>query len=92
MTTPVNTVLYCPICGKLHIDTPDPFAVELWDVPIDGLCHPDDAEAQLAIMVEHDAKRWTNPPHTTHLCRIDQGGCGTTWKPFDYPTNGVCVQ
>lgn len=32
---------------------------------------------------------WTNPPHRSHLCRREDGGCGTVWRPADVPTNGV---
>jgi hypothetical protein len=28
---------------------------------------------------------WTNPPHKTHLC----AACGETWRPFEFPTEGV---
>lgn len=91
---PVDMVLHCPKCGKLHIDKPDPFAVDLWDVPdtpgkYDTEGHWQDYRAQIEMMTEHDAKRWKNPPHKTHLCRTDDGGCGNEWQPFDYPTNGV---
>lgn len=30
-------------------------------------------------------KRWTNPPHRSHLCHE----CGCVWRPADVPTNGV---
>jgi len=76
----------------LPFDKFDPFAVELWDVPNMGLCAPKDAAERIAAMTEHDAKRWTNPPHKTHLCRTDRGGCGNEWQPFDYPTNGVAPE
>lgn len=32
---------------------------------------------------------WTNPPHKSHLCRVEDGGCGTIWRPADVATNGV---
>lgn len=32
---------------------------------------------------------WTNPPHRSHLCRKEDGGCGCVWRPADVPTNGV---
>jgi uncharacterized protein YlaI len=32
-----------------------------------------------------NAKRWTNPPHKTHLCH----GCGNLWKPSLHATEGV---
>lgn len=88
ISTPVNMTLHCPKCGLLHIDKPDPFAVDLWDVPFGNGDPKEDAE-QIAMMVAYDNSRWDNPPHKTHLCRLDQGGCGSLWKPFDYATNGV---
>lgn len=36
-----------------------------------------------------DGLPWTDPRHRTHLCRIDQGGCGFKWRPSDRYTNGV---
>lgn len=33
--------------------------------------------------------RWTNPPHKSHLCRKEDGGCGHIWRPAEVPTNGV---
>lgn len=32
---------------------------------------------------------WTNPPHKTHLCRSADGGCGKTFRPTVFYTNGV---
>lgn len=32
-----------------------------------------------------NAKRWTNPPHRTHLCHA----CGNLWKPCLRNTEGV---
>src|ERR1700733_1732586 len=34
---------------------------------------------------------WTNPPHRSHLCRVQDGGCGHIWRPADVPTNGVAA-
>lgn len=36
-----------------------------------------------------EARGWSNPPHSSHLCRTSDGGCGTIWRPADVPTNGV---
>lgn len=35
--------------------------------------------------------RWTNPPHKSHLCRIEDNGCGTVWRPSDVETTGVVM-
>jgi hypothetical protein len=32
---------------------------------------------------------WNNPPHKSHKCRPQDGGCGTVWRPADVPTVGV---
>lgn len=32
---------------------------------------------------------WRNPPHRSHLCRPEDGGCGHIWRPADVPTTGV---
>lgn len=37
------------------------------------------------------ARLWTNPPHRSHLCRPQDGGCGFVWRPADVPTNGVAA-
>ena len=34
----------------------------------------------------HDDLEWRAKPHKTHLCEA----CGHEWRPFDYPTIGVC--
>lgn len=32
---------------------------------------------------------WLNPPHRSHYCRPEDGGCGHIWRPADVATNGV---
>lgn len=56
---PVDLLLFCPNCGRQHIDEPN------------------------------EATGWTNPPHRSHLCRTEDGGCGHIWRPADVATNGV---
>jgi hypothetical protein len=34
---------------------------------------------------------WNNPPHKSHKCRPQDGGCGTIWRASDVPTNGVAA-
>lgn len=36
-------------------------------------------------------RMWSNPPHKSHLCRPEDGGCGHIWRPADVPTNGVAA-
>ena len=35
------------------------------------------------------APAWDNPPHRSHLCLAQDGGCGHVWRPADIATNGV---
>lgn len=32
---------------------------------------------------------WDNPPHRSHLCKPEDGGCGLVWRPADVATTGV---
>lgn len=38
-----------------------------------------------------DGDCWKNPPHRSHLCQPENGGCGHIWRPADVPTNGVAA-
>lgn len=71
--TPIDMVLYCPSCGKQHIDAPSESCRHGYCVKEDpcerGECH----------------EPWGNPPHRSHLCHE----CGCIWRPADVPTNGV---
>jgi len=55
-----------------------------------GMQHVDKPEppSQYAGM-DGTPNEWTNPPHRSHLCREDDGGCGHIWRPSDVHTNGV---
>lgn len=50
--------------------------------PLCGTQHIDKEETPAPHMM---GKRWTNPPHRSHLCDC----CGHIWRPADVPTNGV---
>lgn len=39
--------------------------------------------------VDAPSEGWDNPPHRSHLCRYEDGGCGGIWRPADVPTVGV---
>lgn len=39
--------------------------------------------------IDQAEEGWINPPHKSHLCRKQHGGCGTIWRPADVATNGV---
>lgn len=73
---PVDMVLFCPHCHHQHIDAPEITAKMV--KALNGL--PLTAEDE-----RRHAKRWTNPPHRSHLCHQ----CGFIWRPADVPTNGV---
>lgn len=74
---PKDVVLWCPSCGKQHIDEPETCPV----------CHGDCAgmNPPMGYCPAKEKKLWTNPPHKSHKCV----GCGTIWRQFDFPTNGV---
>lgn len=72
-------ILHCPACGVQHVDAPE--------APPPGT-----GRAQFEMTGGRSAL-WTNPPHRSHLCRPEDGGCGHIWRPADVPTNGVlCIQ
>lgn len=85
---PINMVLYCPNCGKQHVDAPD-------TEPCKGQCQmaqdygfsPSEGHSCSTGCgyMQEGSPRWTNPPHRSHLCHH----CGCIWRPADVPTNGV---
>jgi len=85
-TKPLDVVLFCPSCGTSHIDEPE--SGDAYRARVEM--------AQLADYVSESGTdgpeaRWTNPPHRSHLCRTEDGGCGHVWRPADVPTNGVAA-
>lgn len=56
--------------------------------PACGMQHIDRDEGQ-HMGAHADPSMWRNPPHRSHLCRKEDGGCGFVWRPADVPTNGV---
>ncbi len=93
---PLDQIIICPNCGKQHIDKPEPDICECG-------CHEDEHGPEQHGIHNHSHCRgdmrqcecrefvvaWNNPPHKSHLCLIEDGGCGTIWRPADVPTNGV---
>lgn len=53
--SPIDMLLFCPNCGRQHIDAPHPQAAML-----DSMC---DAPPNVP-----DVAPWNNPPHRSHLC------------------------
>jgi hypothetical protein len=77
--SPIDMVMHCPKCGLQHIDRPDPHTKTCLTPGGEG----DD----ICICPEG---HWTNPPHKSHLCRKEDGGCGHVWRPSStHYTNGV---
>jgi hypothetical protein len=72
----IDMVLYCPACGKQHIDAPEP-----------GVIFAQDASGRPSEQETSTVGEWLNPPHRSHLCH----GCGHIWRPADVATNGVAA-
>jgi hypothetical protein len=72
-------LLYCPNCGMQHIDEPESERAYIGRL----------FESAWWELGGEKPARWTNPPHKSHLCRKEEGGCGTVWRPADVATNGV---
>jgi hypothetical protein len=75
--TPIDMVLFCPSCGRQHIDEPAVVG-KLF------MCHHSDP-----MTCSCSNSRWHNPPHRSHLCHNPD--CKTVWRPADVPTNGVAA-
>lgn len=63
--------------------------------PACGLQHVDAPdthdEAADKMLSSPRVEPWNNPPHRSHLCRPEHGGCGHIWRPADVPTEGVAA-
>lgn len=70
---PVPMLLFCPNCGKQHIDRPTgehaPGCNISCGMPAQGC----------------SCTKWDNPPHASHECQ----GCKYVWRPADCATTGV---
>lgn len=66
---PIPMVLFCLVCHFQHIDKPE----------------TDEEYGKRVAEMERPVKRWTNPPHKTHLCLA----CGVLWRPAEIFTTGV---
>lgn len=75
METPIDMVLFCPVCHRQHIDATER----------DTHAWCDHCKAPSAAPCYDFCKAWTNPPHRSHLCHF----CDSVWRPADVPTNGV---
>lgn len=84
---PIDMLIFCPVCGKQHIDRPDPVCgAKVFSKTCrrhknhTGSCSTADEKAA-----------WTNPVHKSHTCRKEDGGCGHIFRVADVPTNGVAA-
>lgn len=91
---PIDMLLPCPNCGKLHVDAPEPKHQLYTDSDRDRPKEICDDNGQVVLSLckicrkgesELSEPCWTNPPHKSHLCHY----CSTIWRPADVPTNGV---
>lgn len=87
-----------PIVAQAMDIMDEAFASKEQSAPIDmvlhcpacGLQHIDAADADNEQTIQPTGvERWTNPPHRSHQCRHEDGGCNHIWRPADVPTNGV---
>lgn len=95
---PIDMIIYCPNCGVQHVDKPEPLTCECGcskyaHEPVTGMHVPDDLAATRSCSVCRECDgfvaAWDNPPHKSHLCKPEDGGCGSLFRIADVPTNGV---
>lgn len=82
LNEPVDVVLFCPNCGDQHIDQAEPDNCE--KCGFEEIDHYEDSQCRRKKGCDNFTA-WLNPPHKTHRCH----SCNQTWRPFDFPTNGV---
>lgn len=91
---PLESIVFCPVCARQHIDEPDLEIAELAQLRKEHeLSSLGDkpysiAAEKLGRLLELEAKEkelWSNPPHKSHLCQF----CGTTFRLVDGYTVGV---
>lgn len=102
---PLDMLIFCPNCGKQHIDKPEPDickcghhrANHYTGEPVEDP-HDTDEHCADCVMDGRYVNRckgwqiaWNNPPHKSHTCRTDDGGCGLIFRIADVPTNGVAT-
>jgi len=83
--TTLDMLLFCPQCGTLHVDAPEPPKMtDKAHFPYATYIREGWTELSL---VTHGLMLpgWTNPPHKSHKC----AKCKKVWRPADFCTNGV---
>lgn len=94
---PIDMILPCPSCGMLHVDKPESDMCECGHASGYNQHTSEPSSEHFVMPVCPVAEcpcvqfkiAWDNPPHKSHLCRTEDGGCGIIWRPADVPTNGV---
>lgn len=100
---PLDMLIFCPHCGKQHIDKPEPEMCKCGHHLTrhdDSALHSCTVPGSSSATTEHYrgasickclsfTVAWDNPPHKSHTCRSDYGGCGKIFRIADVPTNGV---
>lgn len=81
---PIPMVIFCPNCHTQHIDKAEEQCPEFYGTHQCELAKGHSSVYHSAAPLENQ-KRWTNPPHKSHLCH----GCGNIFRFANYPTNGV---
>jgi hypothetical protein len=100
VTAPIDMIIFCPSCGKQHVDEPEPDIckcgghrsghVRLSETEWGG-CASDACESCSRAPQEHKygclkfTIAWSNPPHKSHRCV----SCNVVFRIADVPTNGV---
>jgi hypothetical protein len=88
---PIDMLIFCPDCGHQHVDKPEP------NICVCGCyldAHHEHRDGGTTGCAGHfECKEfkiaWDNPPHKSHTCRTEDGGCGKIFRIADYWTNGV---
>mgnify|MGYP001619082560 CR=1 FL=1 len=85
---PIDVVLFCPNCKTQHVDRPEPQVCVCGHRLSGHELEPDCTMCTHCVCGEF-CVAWDNPPHKSHLCKPEDGGCGTIFRPSDVPTNGI---
>lgn len=77
---PIDMLIFCPGCGKQHIDEAKPDVCEMC-----GKTESDHLRSGADSFACPSFTAWLNPPHKSHRC----GDCNLVFRVADVPTNGV---
>lgn len=80
-TQPIDMLIFCPSCGKQHVDEASPNVCE--KCGFEESAHGPEPEKEGNWCPGFTA--WQNPPHKSHRC----DNCNSVFRVADIPTNGV---